>query len=264
MEEEKVEVTVLMSVYKEENEEIKEAIESILKQSFNNFEFLIIDDGQEERIQKLIKGFNDPRIKLIINDSNMGLARSLNKGIELAKGEYIVRMDADDISYPDRIEKQYNFVKKNPQYAVIAGKADIFDQNGIYGTIGKFGKVEKKQLVKGTPFIHPTMLIKKDYIKQIGGYPNYRRAQDYAMIMKLYSKGFKGYIMDDILIKYRMDKNGYKKKKFKYRIMEMKIRAKYYKELKVPLINYIYVLKPIIIGLIPKKIQMIYHNKRMK
>lgn len=264
MKKENIEVTVLMSVYKEKSEEIKEAIESILQQSFKNFEFLIIDDGQEERIQRVIREYNDPRIKLIVNSSNIGLAKSLNKGIEIAKGKYIVRMDADDISYPNRIKKQLDFINKNPQYAVIAGKAHIFDENGIYGTSKSSGKVEKKQLVKGTPFIHPTMLIKKECIKQIGGYPNYRRAQDYAMIMKMYSNGFKGYIMDDVLIKYRMNQNGYKKKKFKYRIMEMKIRAKYYKELGLPPINYIYVLKPLIIGIIPKKLQMLYHKKRMQ
>lgn len=259
-----IEVTILMSVYREKDNELKEAIESILNQTYKDFEFLIINDGQEERINNIVNSYSDNRIKLIENEKNMGLAASLNKGIELAQGQYLIRMDADDIAHRDRIAKQIDFIKKHPQYSVVGARANVFDEDGVYAKIGVPGEVKKEQFIKGTPFIHPTMIIKKDDIIKIGGYPNYRRAQDYAMMMNMYANNYKGFIIDDVLLDYRMDSNGYKKKKFKYRIMETKIRAKYFYKMKINPIYYIWTLKPIIVGLIPKKILKAYHHKGVK
>lgn len=107
------------------------------------------------------------------------------------------------------------------------------------------------------------MIIKTKDIKSIGGYPNYRRGQDYAMAMEMYANGYKGYILKDILIDYRMNTEGYKKKKFKYRLLEFKIRWHYFNKLKIKKYNYIYCFKPILVGLIPKKMLHIYQkNKR--
>ena len=255
-------VTVLMSVYKEPEEQLKDSIESILKQTYKNFEFLIINDGNNKELVNLIQQYNDDRINLINNDVNMGLEKCLNKGLKIASGDYIVRMDADDISYFDRIEKQLKFIEENPEYAIVSGRAEVFDEDGIYKTTLNYGEVLKKDLVKGNQFIHPTMIINKKYILSIGGYPEYRRTEDYAMVMNLYANGYKGYVMDDVLLKYRMDKNGYKKKKFKYRIIEMKVRFKFFKKMRINFGEYIYVLKPIFVGLIPKFLLKKYHSKR--
>ena len=255
-------VTVLMSVYKEPKEQLKDSIESILKQTYKNFEFLIINDGNNEELIELIKQYNDDRIKLINNEVNMGLEKCLNKGLNIASGDYIVRMDADDISYKDRIEKQLKFIIENPEYAIVSGRAEIFDDNGIYKTTSKHGEVIKNDLVKGNQFIHPTMIINKKILLKIGGYPEFRRVEDYAMVMNLYANGYKGYIMNEILIKYRMDKNGYKKKKYKDRITEMKVRLKYFKKMQVSLKSYIYILKPIFVGIIPKFILKKYHTNK--
>ena len=96
------------------------------------------------------------------------------------------------------------------------------------------------------------MIIKTEDIKSIGGYPIYRRVEDYAMAMEMYVHGYKGYIMKDVLIDYRMNADGYKKKKFKYRLVEVAVRFKYYRKLKVKWYCYIYVIKPILVGIIPK------------
>lgn len=257
-------ITVLMSVYNTPIEQFKDSIDSILNQTYKDFEFLIIDDGEKEECIRYLQECNDNRIKLIKNDRNMGLAKSLNKGLKLAKGKYIVRMDSDDIAYPDRIEKQFKFIEENPQYSIVSTMAELFDDNGIYGKIERSGEVTKNDLIKGTPFIHPTMIINRDVLNKIGGYPEYRRCQDYAMAMNMYANGYKGYIVDQILLKYRMDKDGYKKKKFKYRIMEMQIRFKYFKKMKVRFSSYIYIIKPIIVGFIPKGILESYHRIKLK
>ncbi len=108
---EKPRVTVLMSVYNGEKY-LREAIDSILNQTFKDFEFLIIDDGSTDSSADIIRSYTDFRIRLIQNEKNIGLTRSLNKGLKLAKGEYIARMDVDDISLPIRFEKQVSFLDK--------------------------------------------------------------------------------------------------------------------------------------------------------
>ena len=255
-------VTVLMSEYNTKEKELKESIKSILNQTYKNFDLLIIDDCSNEKSEKIIKSFKDERIKFIKNKENLGLAKSLNKGINLINTEYIIRMDTDDIEKKDRIEKQIKFIKKHPEYSVVSGNINFFDEKGIYKTTNRHGEVRKEDLVKGTPFVHPTMIIKTKDIKAIGGYPDYRRGQDYAMIMEMYANGYKGYIMDDILIDYRMDGDGYKKKKFKYRLLETKLRFKYYRKLKLKPYYYMYCLKPILVGIFPKKILQIHQRNQ--
>ena len=112
-------VTVLMPVYNGEKY-LREAMDSILKQTLTNFEFLIIDDGSKDSSVKIINSYNDPRIKLVKNEINLGISKTLNRGIELASAELIARMDADDISYPSRLQKQYDYFTNNPECALLS------------------------------------------------------------------------------------------------------------------------------------------------
>jgi glycosyltransferase involved in cell wall biosynthesis len=113
----KLRVTVLMPVYNSEKY-LKDAIESILSQTFGDFEFLIINDGSTDSSMQIVQSYNDKRIKLISNERNIGLPSTLNKGIELARGDYIVRMDSDDISLPIRIKRQVDFMDNNPEIGI--------------------------------------------------------------------------------------------------------------------------------------------------
>lgn len=262
--ESEIEVTVLMSVYHENRKQLKESIESILNQTYKEYEFLIINDGENKELIELINKYNDKRIIIENNITNIGLEKSLNKGIKMAKGKYILRMDADDIAYKNRIEKQLNFIKKHKEYKVVSSRAELFDENGVYGESKRKGKIEKEDLIKGTPFIHPTMIIDKSVLLEIGGYPEYKRVEDYAMVMNLYAHGYIGYVMQDILLKYRMDKNGYKKKKYRYRIQEARVKLKYFKKMKVKFTSYLFVLKPLIAGIVPKDILMRYHRNKVR
>jgi len=104
-------VTVLMPVYNAERF-LSEAMDSILNQTLINFEFLIIDDGSHDSSLKIIRSYDDPRIRLVQNEKNLGISATLNKGINLASADLIARMDADDISYPERLQKQYDYLKR--------------------------------------------------------------------------------------------------------------------------------------------------------
>ena len=259
---EKMKVSIIMAEYNTDLKQLDESIKSIINQTFKDFELIIIDDCGKNDLSTFLDKYKDDRIVLLKNEKNIGLAESLNNGIKCSKSEYIIRMDTDDIALPDRIEKQINFIEEHPEYSIVGGKYILFGENGEKGVRGASGEVVKEDFLKNTPFAHPTLLIRKKDIISSGLYPNYYRCQDYAMEMNMYVNGYKGFIMEDILLKYRQDTNGYKKKKFKFRILEYKIRKKYFKLLKFSFIKRIvYQYKPLLIGLIPNAILKLYHEK---
>ena len=149
-------ITVLMSVYNGEKY-LKEAIDSVLSQTFKDFEVLIINDGSIDKTSKILKTYKDPRIRIINNKKNIGLTKSLNKGLKLARGEYIARMDDDDVSKPNRLEKQFEFMEKNSKYAVVGSFIEIIDSKGNLSN-----KVERpikpkdigERLLKGSCIFH--------------------------------------------------------------------------------------------------------------
>jgi len=180
------EVTVLMSVYNGEKY-LKESIESILSQTFENFEFIIIDDGSLDDSNNLIKRYKDPRIRLIENRKNIGLTKSLNIGIKEAKGKYIARQDADDQSLPRRLEIQLTFMKNNPEIG-ISGTWVKYLINGkhlIRKTDLNHNKIKSWLLFE--PIInHPTFIIRRLYINNNHDFydENFIFSQDYELLCK--------------------------------------------------------------------------------
>jgi glycosyltransferase involved in cell wall biosynthesis len=170
---EKPKITVLMPVYNGEKY-LEEAIESILDQTFTDFEFLIINDGSTDRSVEMIESYNDPRIRLVHNKTNMKLTATLNRGLRLARGEYIARMDCDDISLPERFEKQLSFLEANPEVGIIGSGFKIIDQNGISVNApvlfpSRPGVVEWC-LYFYSPISHPAAMMRKEVVLRTGGY----------------------------------------------------------------------------------------------
>ena len=119
-------ISVLMPVFNSERY-LKTAIESILNQTFQDFELIIVDDGSTDASENIIRSFESEKIFSYKNAGNIGLIATLNRGIDLCRGKYIARMDADDVSLPTRLEKQFNFLKKNPEYALVGSNAERID-----------------------------------------------------------------------------------------------------------------------------------------
>lgn len=264
MESNKPKVTFLISVYNGNEEQLKKAIESVIHQTYDNYEILIIDDGATDNSIKIIEAYACDKIKILHNEKNMGLEKSLNKGVNYIQTPYIARMDTDDIAHIDRLEKQVAFAEKHPEYAIIGSKVNMFDNEGIYGCSKIEGEIQKEDLLFGTPFVHPSMLMRTKDIKEIGGYPLFHRCEDYAMVMKMYSMGKKGYIMPEILLDYRMDKNGYNKRKIKDRFIECKARKTFFKQMGIPWYKRYYIWKPLLVALIPKNVMIRYHQNKFK
>ena len=185
-------ITVLMSVYNGEKY-LRESIDSILNQTFIDFEFLIINDGSTDSTRDIILSYVDPRITLIDNEENIGLSKSLNRVIQQARGEYIARQDGDDVSHPMRLENQYNFICKE-DCDVVFCRYDYLDWNGKQlSWISPFFTNENlfnALIALNDPIAHGSVMMKKDSIIKAGGYnERFLFSQDYELWLRLLSMG---------------------------------------------------------------------------
>jgi glycosyltransferase involved in cell wall biosynthesis len=256
--EQNIEISVIMGVYNQWNKGILlDAVQSILDQTMREFEFIIWDDGSDPEaaghIQELAD--MDERIVLAGKEENRGLAYSLNACIRLAKGKYIARMDADDISLPNRLERQYQFLESHPEYAWCGCNTQLFDADGVWGIRRMPERPEKSDYLKYSPYVHPTVMFRSLVFDSNEGYlesEDTLRCEDYEIFMRLRSAGLWGYNLQETLFCYREDKAAYKRRKMKYRIREAKLRYCNFKEMGILFpFGWLYVIRPIAGGFIP-------------
>jgi glycosyltransferase involved in cell wall biosynthesis len=178
-------VTVLMSVYNGQTY-LREAIKSILNQTFTDFEFLIINDGSSDASRSIICSYDDPRIRLIDNPANLGLTKSLNRGLRLAKGRYVARQDADDVSEPQRLTQQVNFMEANQHLALLGTWYRGIDAEGNFAYKVRLpsDQIELQwALLFYCPFVHSSVMLNKEFfLHDIGLYnEEYLYAQDHEL-----------------------------------------------------------------------------------
>jgi glycosyltransferase EpsE len=260
-------ISILMGIYNCA-ETLSEAIDSILAQTYPHWKLIMCDDGSVDDTCKIAQQYaeNYPKkIILIKNEKNMGLNYTLNHCLKYADTEYVARMDGDDISLPERFEKQIEFLQNNPQYSIVSCPMIYFDENGDWGRGFSTENPIKYDFINGVPFCHAPCMIKTDTIKSVNGYstnPKTLRAEDYNLWFRLYAKGYLGHNLQTPYYKMRDDMNAYKRRKFKFALNEAYVRFTGYKMLKLPLKAYIYVLRPIIVALLPKKLYLFLHHKK--
>jgi glycosyltransferase involved in cell wall biosynthesis len=224
-------VSVLLPVYNS-GAYVQSAIESILKQTFSDFELLIINDGSTDNSLSLISSISDSRIRIINNEKNIGLTATLNKGIDLAKGKYIARMDADDISLPGRFEKQVNYLEKNEKVSVLATRSELLNTEGeITGEWNDDAKYTEgnsihTQMVFSNCIVHPSVMIRADVLKKFK-YNGYQKgAEDWDLWLRLLSERHKIHKLNEILLHYRVHPQstmaGEKQITFQQRLIKIK------------------------------------------
>jgi glycosyltransferase involved in cell wall biosynthesis len=155
------------------------AIQSVLAQTYRDYELLIIDDGSTDETPSVLAGCKDPRVRLI-TQSNRGLAATLNRGIELARGRYIARQDQDDISYPDRFARQFAFLEAHPRCGLVGTWADIWRENSSTGRQHRHpseNALLQYELLLNNPFVHSSVMIRKDALDRVGPYSTDTRRQ---------------------------------------------------------------------------------------
>lgn len=200
-------VTVLMSVYNGEKY-LNEAIDSILSQTYTDFEFLIIDDGSTDRTSDILNSYDDPRIRIVTNKENIGLTKSLNRGLKLSQGEYIARMDADDISLPERFEKQISFLEHHSDVVLVGTAKWIIDKKGnvLYGDTPPL-EPSYRNLLNSNQIVHGSVMIRRDILLEYNGYDErFRKCQDYALWLQI-SKKYRLYNIPQFLYKLRLHDN---------------------------------------------------------
>ena len=208
-----VETSVIMATYKESIECLKQSIESIINQTYNDFEFIIILDNPDNKEHiAFINDYvcKDERIKFYINDKNMGLTNTLNRGLKLAEGKYVCRMDADDISELYRMEHQKKYLEEN-DFDLIGGISQMIDEDG--NTIYSIKKVPTnfkkiKKCIKYNQVIsHPTWFGKKEVFDKLNGYRNMPLCEDYDFTLRAILQGFRISNVNECVLKYRMTKD---------------------------------------------------------
>lgn len=239
---------------------VRESIRSLQLQAQSPFEILICEDCSTDNTRQILQELarEDPRIRLICNEQNSGQAVGRNKCFALARGEYIAIHDADDYSEPDRLLKEAAFLKNNPEYAFVASLVSTIDDLGSITERPYIvqGEVEKNDFLWGQPFIHPTTMFRKSALTLIGGYlvnkeTRYRN-EDYDLFMRLYAVGCKGYVLSERLYVYFEGQAAFKRRKYRYRLAEAKVRFRNFKRLGLMPRGLIYTFKPLIVGLFPQ------------
>ena len=248
---------------------LNEALDSIDKQSEKDWELIVCDDGSNDNSYTLAKEFESKypsKVIVLQNKENMGLNYTLNKCLRKAKGKYIARMDADDRCSCFRFEKEVQFLEDNPNIDIVSTDMTFFDESGTWGLIQHPVEPTKKDFLYGSPFCHAPCMVRREAYEKVGGYTenkNLLRVEDYHLWIKMYAAGSKGYNINEALYEMRDDRRAYSRRKFKYRINEAYVKMLAVKMLHLPFYGYIFAFRPILVGLLPKKLYNKMHKKRL-
>jgi len=264
---ERAQISVIMGIYNCEKT-LQEAVESIQNQTYTNWELIMCDDGSSDNTYQLAVDLSvlDPRIKVIKNEKNVGLNETLNRCLALARGSYIARMDGDDICDPERFKAEIEVLDHEHEISIVSTDMKFFNENGITGEISNPEYPDKMDFLRGRLFCHAPCMVRREAYITVGGYSvdsKLLRVEDYHLWLKMYKAGFKGKNIHKALYSMRDDGDAYKRRKFKYRINEAYVRCLAIRYLKLPIWGYIFVFRPIIVGLLPGFLYDILHKKNL-
>ena len=258
-------VSVLMSVYNGAST-LEKAAASVLAQTYRDLELILCDDASTDDTWRIMQRIarSDTRVTVFQNETNLGLGASLNECLSRAKGEYIARQDADDVSDPDRIERTMDFLlSSGAPYAACGVR--VFDDAGVWSTRQYPQKITKHIIAQKNPFFHPTMIFRRAVIESANGYrvsPETRRTEDYDLVMRLAAQGMIGENLQEILYSVYEPQEAYLRHNAMTRLYEVRVRARGLRAMGSPVSDYIYLVKPLIMACVPRG--MIRSVKRLQ
>lgn len=263
---EKPRISVIMGIYNCAPT-LAEALDSLLAQTYQNFKVIMCDDGSTDETVEVAGKYVDlypGKFMLIKNERNMGLNYTLNHCLEYADTEYIARMDGDDVSLPERFEKEIDYLDEHPDISIVSSPMIYFDENGDYKKGGGGNRYpDKNDFINGTPFCHAPCMVRSEAYMAVGGYSVDRRllrVEDYHLWFKMYAKGYRGYILPEPLYKMRDDRNAAVRRTLRNRVNEYYVRKIGYRMLHIPWYRQLYMFRPLLIALLPDFIYNYLHR----
>lgn len=266
-------VSIIMGIYNC-GSTLNDSIKSIINQTYPNWEFIICDDGSTDDSFQIAKSFeeSDPkRFKVIRNSKNRGLNATLNRCLKIADGDYVARMDGDDLCDPVRFQKEVNFLNSHPEYAIVSTYMTTFDEGGEWGCIKTLECPQVKDFPTHVPmFCHAACMIRREAFLDVQGYTEDKRllrVEDYHLWYKFYAKGYKGYNIQEPLYKMRDDRNALHRRTAQARFNGIYATFIGFKMVHIPKWMYVYAIKNAVIEIIkiiiPDSMYDFFHKKRL-
>lgn len=246
---------------------LAQALDSLLAQTYQDFEVIMCDDGSTDNTAEVAAGYVSRfphKFRLIHNERNMGLNRTLNNCLERVRGAYIARMDGDDISLPDRFAKEVDFLDCNPEYAIVSGPMVYFDERGEFRRGRGNGEVSARDFLAGSPFCHAPCMVRREAYMTVNGYTVAKkllRVEDYHLWFKMYACGYKGYNLVDVIYAMRDDRYAVRRRRFKDRLNEARLKLWGFRRLGIQPWLWVYALRPILVGMLPGVVYNYLHRK---
>lgn len=253
-------VSIIMGVYNGADT-LGEAIESIINQTYRDWELIICNDCSTDNSYEVMQYYakRDARIRIIQNEYNCGLAASLNHCLEIVQGEFIARMDCDDLSSPERLERQVDFLEHHSEYELVGTFMQAFDETGKLNIVSNKLCPTKYDLPKGAPFSHATILIRTHALKWLNGYyisKHTIRTEDVDLWYRFFAAGFCGANLPEPLYWVRMDASAYKRRKLKYMLHASYIIWYGCDMVNLPFYYKIYCIKPLLSWVFPRQLKI--------
>ena len=244
---------VLMATYNDERY-LTSALDSILSQTYADFELLVVNDGSRDLTPDILKHYAalDSRIRVLDCKTNGGLARALNLGLAQTQAQFVARMDADDIALPQRLQRQMDYLQAHPEIDVLGTFSEDIDESGRRTGRMPVGIRKNADLVWTSPVVHPTVVFRAEKIKQLAGYDEtLRRRQDYDLWFRVIASGMKIDNLPEVLLLYRETTETFRKNGVRAMWQQTKIGLKGCRKIGAGPIAYIGVVVPLITSLLP-------------
>ncbi len=257
-------VSVLMGIYNCEDT-LERSVESILDQTYDNIELILCDDGSTDDTLEVARDFarKDSRVKVLVNEENIKLGRTLNRCLEAATGEFCARMDGDDMSVSDRFEKQVRFLRENPDIDCVGTYMKIIDGSPVTKIRKAEPRPEIDALMKSNPCCHATIMMRTEVMRELNGYDvrkETERIEDVDLFWRFYLAGHKAATIPEPLYLVREDPFTYKRRKKKYNLTCAKYRWEAGKKAGLPLKKRLLAARQLVVAVTPNEIVRAYHS----
>ncbi len=246
-----------------------ESLDSIARQSYADWEMVLCDDGSSDDTLKVAREWarHDDRAKVLANEQNLGLARTLDRCISEARGEFLARQDGDDISEPERLAKLVAAMDAHPEVAVVSSWMTCFDENGVWGGVRTKPFPGPNDFLSGSPICHAPCMMRRTPVLAVGGYGAQRWAlqvEDVFLWFRLYAAGYRAMNIQKALYRVRDDELARERRTLRRRVNHAIVRWKGFRMLGFPWYKRVWAVKPILVWALPGGLYRKLHRQRLK